>query len=143
MYQMCYIANYLGILLVAWQVAKKPGFCQFTLLFPLIHLLFHLQKHITSLALSGAMHSAICNMQGFFLLCVFLFKQLDEITNGRFGCHWNRFNSILPLLWEVPVPRHVVSTLCVYLYVWCVWWVGRFVVVMVSVCLDCLVFDVE
>jgi hypothetical protein len=33
----------------------------------------------------------------FFLLCVFLFKHLDEITNGRFGCHWNWFNSILPL----------------------------------------------
>ena len=73
-------------LLVAGQVVKKPGICQFTLLFPLIHLLFHLQKHITSLALSEAMHSAICNMQ-FFLLCVFLIKHLDEITNGRFGRH--------------------------------------------------------
>ena len=30
------------ILLVAGQVVKKPGFCQFTLLFPLIHQLFHL-----------------------------------------------------------------------------------------------------
>ena len=30
------------ILLVAGQVVKKPGFCQFTLLFPLIHRLFHL-----------------------------------------------------------------------------------------------------
>jgi hypothetical protein len=33
----------------------------------------------------------------FFLLCVFLIKHLDEITNGRFGRHWNRFNSMLPL----------------------------------------------
>ena len=59
------------ILLVAGQVVKKPGFCQFTLLFPLIHLLFHLQKHIIPLALSGAMHSAICNMQG-FSYCVYI-----------------------------------------------------------------------
>ena len=72
-------------LLVAGQVVKKPGICQFTLLFPVIHLLFHLQKHITSLALSGAMHSAICNMQVFFNC--FLLKQLDEITKGRFGHH--------------------------------------------------------
>ena len=53
------------------------------LLFPLIHPLFHLQKHIhvATLALSGALHSAICNMQ-FFSLHVFLFKHLVDITKG-------------------------------------------------------------
>jgi hypothetical protein len=67
-------------------VEKKPGFCQFTHLFPLIHLLFHLQKHITSLALSGALHSAICNMQVFLIVCIFV-EHLVEITKGRFGRH--------------------------------------------------------
>jgi hypothetical protein len=47
----------------------------------------HTPVPVTSLALSGAMHSVIGNMQVFFLLCVFLIKHLDEITNGRFGRH--------------------------------------------------------
>ena len=48
-------------------------FILLVLLLPIIHLLFHLQKHIhvASLALSGAMHSAICNMQ-FFIVCIYI-----------------------------------------------------------------------
>jgi hypothetical protein len=86
---------------------------------------------------SNAVPFVICRV--FLTVCIFGWNK-----KGGFGCHWNLFNPILPLHFCVKwLPRQVDLTLCVYLYVWRVWWVGRCIVVMVSVCLDCLVFNVE